>query len=50
MNTVLVWLPFFLKWLIQTTIVVSILIGLILVLKWLLKDRLPVKWQYGISP
>ncbi|RRJ64053.1 hypothetical protein EHV15_14780 [Paenibacillus oralis] len=42
------WLPDFLGWLFQTSIMVSVLVGLVLLLKWALKDRLPVKWQYAL--
>ncbi|MDU7477437.1 MAG: M56 family metallopeptidase [Paenibacillus macerans] len=42
------WLPGFLGWLFQTSVMVSILVGLVLLLKWVLKDRLPIKWQYAL--
>ncbi|CAM4225472.1 hypothetical protein PbDSM24746_11040 [Paenibacillus macerans] len=42
------WLPGFLGWLFQTSIMVSILVGLVLLLKWALKEWLPINWQYAL--
>ncbi|KAA0764390.1 M56 family metallopeptidase [Bacillus sp. SH5-2] len=41
-----VYLPRFFDWVIETSIMASILVGLILCIKILLKNKLPPRWQY----
>lgn len=38
----------FLEWLVKTTIEGSVLIGLILLIKVILRDRLPIRWHYWL--
>ncbi len=38
----------FLEWLVKTTIEGSVLIGLILLVKVILRDRLPIRWHYWL--
>lgn len=41
-------IPLFLMWLGKTSFMASVVVVLILGMKWLLKDRLPVQWQYAM--
>lgn len=36
------------KWVLYSSVMASILAGVIILLKWLIKDRLGVRWQYGV--
>ena len=38
----------FLEWLVKTTIEGSVLVGLILLVKFTLRDRLPIRWHYWL--
>ena len=41
-----VYLPGFFDWVVETSIMASILVGLILCIKIFLRDKLPPRWQY----
>ncbi len=41
-----VYLPRFFDWVIETSIMASILVGLILCVKTLLRNKLTPRWQY----
>jgi Tol biopolymer transport system component/beta-lactamase regulating signal transducer with metallopeptidase domain len=48
MNVIAVEMSPFLGWLLKTTLQGSVLIGLILVIKWVLRGKLAARWQYAL--
>ena len=46
MNNILTWLTIIFDWVTKTSLMASIIVVLILLVRAALKDRLPIKWQY----
>lgn len=46
MNNLLTWLTIIFDWVAKTSLMASIIVVLILLVRAALKDRLPIKWQY----
>lgn len=46
MNSFLTWLTIIFDWVAKTSLMASIIVVLILLVRAALKDRLPIKWQY----
>lgn len=46
MNSILTWLTTIFDWVAKTSLMASIIVVLILLVRTALKDRLPIKWQY----
>ncbi|UHA72139.1 M56 family metallopeptidase [Paenibacillus sp. 481] len=46
MNALVALIPSFLEWIITTSFMASVMVVLILVVKYVMQERLPVKWQY----
>ncbi|TQR46233.1 M56 family metallopeptidase [Paenibacillus popilliae] len=46
MNNILTWLTIIFDWVAKTSLMASIIVVLILLVRAALKDRLPIKWQY----
>jgi|GEM_PF-2046334 len=48
MSTVMVWIPSIVQWMMEISFMATVMAFLILVIRSLLKHRLPIKWQYGL--
>lgn len=48
MSSVMAWIPPIVHWVVEVSFMATVMVLLILVIRALLKHRLPIKWQYGL--